>query len=280
MPLEVVDARTEEGPSRVLRSRTLWEGPDFAKHVAAVRRVVEEVREEGDVALARYSKLVYGAPLTPDQIRVTVEERDAAAALIDPKVMTALEGAAERIRTYHDTQMPADWSMDREGAVVGQVFRAVRRVGLHAPAGGYPLPSSFLMTVIPARSAGVDEIAVCCPAGPDGDPAVMMAAAKVAGVEELYRIGGAHAIAALAIGTETVRACDKVCGPGRSVHSAREARGARDGRHRRVLRAVGSRGRRRRRRAPRLRSRRALEGGRARTGLRCDIDHDVGGVPG
>ncbi len=214
MPLEVVDARTEEGPSRVLRSRTLWEGPDFSKHVAAVRRVVEDVREEGDEALVRYSKMVYGAGLSRDGLRVTPEERDRAAARIDAKVIAALEGAAERIRDYHDTQKPADWSMDREGALVGQVFRPIRRVGLHAPAGGYPLPSSFLMTVIPAQSAGVEDIAVCCPAGPDGDAPVMMAAAKVAGVDELYRIGGAHAIAALAIGTDTVKPCDKVCGPG------------------------------------------------------------------
>jgi histidinol dehydrogenase len=213
MPLEVVDARTE-APSRILRSRTLWEGPDFGKHVAAVRRVVEDVREQGDEALVRYSKSVYGAALSPDRIRVTPDERDAGAAAIDPKVISALEGAAERIRDYHDTQKPGDWSMDREGATVGQVFRAVRRVGLHAPAGGYPLPSSFLMTVIPAQSAGVEEIAVCCPAGPEGDAPVMMAAAKVAGVDELYRIGGAHAIAALAIGTDTVKPCDKVCGPG------------------------------------------------------------------
>jgi histidinol dehydrogenase len=214
MPLEVVDARTEEGPGRVLRSRTLWEGPDFAKHVTAVRRVVDEVRDDGDEALVRYSKSVYGAVITPDEIRVSVEERDAAAARVDPKVLSALEGAAERIRLYHDNQMPGDWSMDRDGATVGQVFRPVRRVGLHAPAGGFPLPSSFLMTVIPAQSAGVGQIAVCCPAGPDGDPDVMFAAAKVAGVTELYRIGGAHAIAAMAVGTESVESVDKVCGPG------------------------------------------------------------------
>ncbi len=215
MPLEVIDVRTEGDALPSLRKRALWEGPEFAKHVAQVRRVVEEVREQGDEALCRYSKSVYGAELTPARIAVTVEERDAGAAKVDPKVIAALQGSAERIREYHDTQRPSDWSMERDGAVMGQVFRPIKRVGLHAPAGGYPLPSSFLMTVVPAQSAGCDEIAVCCPAGPDGEcPDVMLAAAQVAGVEELYRIGGAHAIAALAIGTQSVKACDKVAGPG------------------------------------------------------------------
>lgn len=214
MPLEVIDARNEDGPSRVLRSRSPWEGPEFSKHAAAVRRVVEEVREEGDAALVRYSKTVYGTDLTPDRIRVSEGDLDAAAGRVESRVVNALEGAAEHIRTYHDAQKPDDWSMDRDGAKIGQVFRPVRRIGVHAPAGGYPLPSSFLMTVVPAQAAGVEEIAVCCPAGPDGDPDVIFAAAKVAGIKEVYRIGGAHAVAAMAVGTQSVKAVDKVCGPG------------------------------------------------------------------
>ncbi len=216
MPLQVLDARTDEGTLQAMRGRSIWEGPDIAKHVAAVRRVVEDVASNGDEALCRYSKLVYGADLTPDRLRVYPADRDAATRRIDKKVLQALEGAAEHIRTYHDAQRPGDWSMEpRDGAVIGQVFRPIRRVGVHAPAGGYPLPSSFLMSVVPAQSAGVDEIAVCCPAGPEGEvPDVMLAAAAVAGIDELYRIGGAHAIAALAFGTDSVQACDKVCGPG------------------------------------------------------------------
>jgi histidinol dehydrogenase len=215
MPLEVVDARMEQGVPNAMRGRTLWEGPEFAKHVVAVRRVVDDVRERGDEALCDYSKQVYGAELGVDSLAVDVPERDVAAARVEAKVVDALERAVLNIRAFHDAQMPADWSIDRDGAVVGQVFRAVRRVGFHAPAGGYPLPSSLLMSVVPALVAGVDEIAVCCPADATGAPPdVMLAAAKVAGIEEIYRIGGAHAIAALAFGTETVKACDKVCGPG------------------------------------------------------------------
>jgi histidinol dehydrogenase len=215
MPLEVVDARTEEGVPKAMRGRTLWEGPEFTKHVTAVRRVVDDVRERGDEALCDYSRQVYGADIGVDQIIVGTAERDAAAARVDAKVLDALQRAVVNIRSFHEAQMPSDWTTDRDGAVVGQVFRAVHRVGFHAPAGGYPLPSSLLMSVVPALVAGVDEIAVCCPADASGAPPdVMLAAAKVAGVEEIYRIGGAHAIAALAFGTDSVRPCDKVCGPG------------------------------------------------------------------
>jgi histidinol dehydrogenase len=215
MPLEVLDARTEQGVPRAMRGRTLWEGPEFTKHVTAVRRVVEDVRERGDEALCDYSKQVYGADIGVDNIPVDTGERDAAAARVDAKIVDALERAVVNIRAFHEAQLPSDWKIDRDGAVVGQVFRPVKRVGFHAPAGGYPLPSSLLMSVVPALVAGVDEIAVCCPADASGAPPdVMLAAAKVAGVGEIYRVGGAHAIAALAFGTDSVRACDKVCGPG------------------------------------------------------------------
>ena len=215
MPLEVVDARAEAGIPEVFRKHRDWSRPELARDVATVRRVVEDVRERGDEALCHYSKLVYGAEITPDEIPVTIAERDKAADRVDRKVRDALEAAAANVRTFHEAQRPEDWSIDRDGAKVGQVFRAVRRVGVHAPAGGFPLPSSLLMTVVPALVAGVDEIAVCCPADASGQqPDVMLAAAQVCGVEEIYRLGGAHAIAALAFGTESVDPCDKVAGPG------------------------------------------------------------------
>src|SRR5205814_2578971 len=123
MPLEVVDARTEEGVPRAMRGRTLWEGPEFTKHVSAVRRVVEDVRQRGDEALCDYSKQVYGAELGFDDMIVDLDERDAAAARVDAKVLDALERAVMNIRAFHEAQMPADWTIDRDGAVVGQVFR-------------------------------------------------------------------------------------------------------------------------------------------------------------
>src|SRR4051794_28258324 len=112
MPLQVLDARTDEGSLQAIRGRSLWEGPDIAKHVAAVRKVVEDVTENGDEALVRYSKLVYGADISRSRLRVSVPDRNAGANRVDKKVLTALEGAAEHIRTYHDAQRPADWSME------------------------------------------------------------------------------------------------------------------------------------------------------------------------
>lgn len=215
MPLEVVDARAESGVPEVFRKHRDWSRPELARDIATVRHVVEDIRERGDEALIHYSKLVYGAELSPSTLPVTVAERDKAAGRVDRKVREALEAAAANIRQFHEAQKPQDWTLDRDGATVGQVFRPIRRVGIHAPAGGFPLPSSLLMTVVPAQVAGVDEIALCCPADTTGvPPDVMLAAAEVCEVEEIYRIGGAHAIAALAFGTDTIRLCDKVAGPG------------------------------------------------------------------
>src|SRR5919106_1303934 len=110
MPLEVVDARTERDVPKAMRGRTLWEGPEFTKHVAAVRRVVEDVRERGDEAVCDYSKQVYGAELGVDGLIVDVGERDAAAARVDAKVLDALERAVVNIRAFHEAQMPKDWT--------------------------------------------------------------------------------------------------------------------------------------------------------------------------
>ncbi len=217
MPLEVVDARSEFPD--VLRKRASWDSGEYAKEAAVVRRILEEVRERGDEALVDYTRKFDGADLTPAGIRVTVAERDEAADRISDQVVEALTGAAERIRLFHERQVPSDWVMDRDGARVGQVFRPIQRVGLYAPAGRTALPSTVLMTAVPARVAGVPELLLCTPCDRNGNPAgVVMAAARVAGIEEIYRIGGAQAIAAMAYGTDSIVACDKVCGPGR-VHT-------------------------------------------------------------
>ncbi len=215
MPLEVVDARTEFPD--VLRKRASWDSAQYTKEAATVRRILEDVREKGDAALIEYTRSFDGADLTPEGLRVPVEERDEAAATVDTHVTDALKAAADRIRTFHEAQLPSDWSIDREGARVGQVFRPIRRVGLYAPAGRFALPSTVLMTAVPARVAGVTELVLSTPPDSRGDPsAVVMAAAQVVGIEEIYRIGGAQAIAAMAYGTQTVDACDKICGPGRT----------------------------------------------------------------
>jgi histidinol dehydrogenase len=217
MPLEVVDARNELPD--VLHKRASWDSAEYTKEAAVVRRILEEVRERGDEALVDYTQKFDGCDLTPAGLRVPLDERDAAADQVDASIVEALKGAAERIRIFHDAQLPQDWSIERDGARVGQVFRPIQRVGLYAPAGRTALPSTVLMTAIPARVAGVTELVLCTPPDRQGNPsAVVMAAARVAGIEEIYRIGGAQAIAAMAYGTDHVGACDKVCGPGR-VHT-------------------------------------------------------------
>lgn len=217
MPLEVLDAR-EEFPD-VLHKRASWDSAEYTKEGAVVRRILEEVRSDGDAALIKYTRQFDGCELTPAGLQVTLDERDALAATVDRQVVDALEAAADRIRIFHEAQKPEDWMIDRDGAKVGQVFRAIQRVGLYAPAGRTALPSTVLMTAVPARVAGTPELILCTPPNRSGDPsAVVMAAAKVMGIEEIYRVGGAQAIAAMAYGTEAIRACDKVCGPGR-VHT-------------------------------------------------------------
>ena len=216
MPLEVVDARAEFPD--VLRKRASWDSAEYTKEAAVVRRILEEVRERGDEALVDYTQKFDGCDLTPDGLRVPVDERDALADQVDTQVVDALKGAAERIRVFHEAQRPEDWTIERDGARVGQVFRPIQRVGLYAPAGRTALPSTVLMTAVPARVAGVTELVLATPPDRNGNPsAVVMAAARVVGIEEIYRVGGAQAIAALAYGTDAITACDKVCGPGR-VH--------------------------------------------------------------
>ncbi|HVL80907.1 MAG TPA: histidinol dehydrogenase [Actinomycetota bacterium] len=216
MPLEVVDLRSDAAASEVLtRHHGGWDRPDLAKAAATVRRILGDVREDGDEAVLSYTASFDGVELDPDGLRVSVAERDEAASRIDERTMKALHAAADALREYHEAQRPQDWSLDRDGASVGQVFRPIRRVGLYAPGGRGAYPSTVLHTAVPATVAGVPEIVLCTPPDPSGSPAdVILAAAQVAGITEIYRIGGAQAVGALAYGTATVRAVDKICGPG------------------------------------------------------------------
>ena len=152
------------------------------------------------------------APITLD-LEVSVADLDAAADRVDPRVLEAFTHAADRIRSFHEASKPRDW-MDFS-AGYGSISRACESVGVYVPGGSVPLPSTVLMTAIPARVAGVNEIVLCSPANRNGipDPTVL-AAARIAGVDRVFTIGGAQAVAAMAYGTETVPSVDMVCGPG------------------------------------------------------------------
>ena len=185
---------------------------------AAVMEVVAAVRKEGDAALLRYTEKFDKVKLTPDRLRVAPGEIEAAYAQVEPEFLAALRKAAANIRAFHEKQKRSSWmDVAPDGTMLGMVIRPLRRVGLYVPGGKAAYPSSVLMNAIPAKVAGVPEIAMVTPPATGGqegiNPYILVAAAE-AGVTEIYRVGGAQAIAALAYGTESIAAVDKICGPG------------------------------------------------------------------
>jgi histidinol dehydrogenase len=184
---------------------------------AAVDEIVAAVRERGDTAVLDCAARFDGTQaVTVADLAIDDAELEAAARALDQPTRQALAYAAERIERYHAACLPKSWRMtDEHGSVLGQEVRPLDRVGVYIPGGRAAYPSTVLMTVVPARVAGVREIVLVTPPGRDGrvDPGVL-AAARVAGVTEAWRIGGAQAVAALAYGTATIRRVDKIVGPG------------------------------------------------------------------
>ncbi|GFR38454.1 histidinol dehydrogenase [Insulibacter thermoxylanivorax] len=183
-----------------------------------VRRIIGDVAANGDEALLRYTAEHDKMTLTAAELRVTEEELQEAYRSVDESVLQAIRLAAANIRAYHEKQKRNSWmDLQEDGTILGQIVRPLKRVGLYVPGGTAAYPSSVLMNAIPAQVAGVKEIVIVTPpatAGAAGiNPYILVAAAE-AGVTEIYRVGGAQAIAALAYGTETIRAVDKICGPG------------------------------------------------------------------
>lgn len=178
-----------------------------------VDRILKEVRTEGDAAVRRYTTAFDGA--CPDVLEVPFEAWAAAAESIDPDLLESLEIAAERIRLFHEKQVRTSWIDFSEGGALGQLIRPLDRIGIYTPGGTALYPSTLLMTAVPARVAGVSEIVVCSPPGRDGRVSpVILAAAAVAGVDRVFQVGGAQAIAAMAFGTESIPHVDKIYGPG------------------------------------------------------------------
>jgi histidinol dehydrogenase len=180
----------------------------------AAERIVRDVRERGDVALRHWSEQIDGAQL--DALEVPREQIVHAAETIAPNVLDALQLAAAQIKQFHEKQARNSWvDFSVEGAL-GQLVVPLRRVGLYAPGGSAPLPSSLLMAAIPARVAGVEELIVCSPPqrATGAVAEIVLAAAHIAGVDRVFALGGAQAIAAMAYGTESVPQVDKIAGPG------------------------------------------------------------------
>jgi histidinol dehydrogenase len=181
----------------------------------AVADIIADVRARGDAAVIDYTARFDRMGLTADRLRISAAEIDAAVGSVSADLAAALDLAATRIEAFHNAQMPRDMRMtDAAGVTMGMRWNALDAVGLYVPGGKAAYPSSVLMNAIPARAAGVARIAMCVPT-PDGmlNPLVL-AAARRAGVSEVYRIGGAQAVAALAFGTASVAPVDRIVGPG------------------------------------------------------------------
>lgn len=181
----------------------------------SVREILAGVRTRGDQALLEYTFRYDGVQLQASEIEVSQEERAAAHREIEREALDSLRTAAQRIRDFHQRQQLDSWMMPlKEGGWAGQLVRPLSRVGVYVPGGKAAYPSSVLMNAIPARVAGVEEIHLCSPTPSGKVNTAVLVAADLAGVDRIYRIGGAQAIGALAFGTESISPVDKIVGPG------------------------------------------------------------------
>jgi histidinol dehydrogenase len=211
--MRIVAASNVKAVNRLLASNT---GAD-RRTTSTVAKIVSEVRARGDAALLAYARRFDDLK---EDLEVSRDEIEELAVRVPPKVRAAIAAAAKNIERVARRQRPRGWTVrTAPGVTVEQRVTPLDRVGCYVPAGRYPLPSSLLMTAIPARAAGVREIIVACPR----PSAVVMAAARAAGVTRLFRMGGAQAIAAMAYGTRTIPRVDKIVGPGNQYVAAAKA---------------------------------------------------------
>ncbi len=188
----------------------------MGSYETAVREILADVRANGDTALFSYTKKFDGFDLNKENIRVKAEEIEAAYSQIDPGLLTVIRKALVNIRAFHEKQKQDSWfTTTQQGTFLGQKVTPMRRAGVYVPGGKAVYPSSVLMNIVPAKVAGVDEVVMTTPCNAEGklNPAVLVAAHE-AGVDKIYRVGGAQAIAALAFGTESIPKADKIVGPG------------------------------------------------------------------
>jgi len=203
--MRIVSGRAAAGVVKKLASR----GAELNRLEPRVRRIVDDVRRDGDRALRRYA-LRWDGLASKQPLRVPEAEMASAWKALAPELRKSLRQAAQNIRRFCEWQKPRTWTRTRGGISLGQLVRPLESVGCYVPGGRHPLVSTLLMTVIPAQVAGVKQIRVASP----NPPAEVLAAASMLGVLEFYRVGGAQAIAALAYGTESIPRVNKIVGPG------------------------------------------------------------------
>ncbi|MCD7715082.1 MAG: histidinol dehydrogenase [Lachnospiraceae bacterium] len=207
---------TEETRKDIL-SQLLKRSPDsYQGYEERVADILKNVKENGDAAAFGYTKQFDGVDVNASNVRVTDKEIEEAYSLIDEKLLSVIRKSAANIRSYHEKQRQYSWFDTTEnGTMLGQKVTAIGTVGVYVPGGSAPLSSSVLMNIVPAKVAGVGRIIMATPPAKDGKvPASTLVAAREAGADEIYKIGGAQAIAALAYGTESIPKVDKIVGPG------------------------------------------------------------------
>lgn len=212
--IRILRADGDEGTA-FLKELAVRRAAVSAEAEEVVRPILAGVREKGDTALLEYAKRFDGATLTPGTLQVTPDEVTQAFDYLQPEAIEALRLAAARIEHFHRRQLPHSWFLTEEGAVLGQLCRPLDAVGIYIPGGKAAYPSTVLMSGVPAAVAGVERRVLCTPVTADltVHPAVLVAA-SLAGIAEIYKVGGAQAIAALAYGTDSVPRVDKIVGPG------------------------------------------------------------------
>ena len=188
----------------------------YGSYAGTVQSIIDDVKEHGDQAVFSYTEKFDGAHITADTIRVTDEEIEEAMAQVEPELLEVMKKSMKNIRAYHEKQRRQSWfDSQPDGTILGQKITALESVGVYVPGGKAAYPSSVLMNIIPAEVAGVKRIVMVTPPGKDGkvNP-VTLTAAHLAGASEVYKAGGAQAVAALAFGTESIPRVNKIVGPG------------------------------------------------------------------
>ena len=205
--ISVIDSKDKEKIKEIKKRAS----GNFDLVLNLVLPIINDVKTKGDKALIDYTKKFDKVSLK--SIKVSKEEIKAAYNKVDKKTVNAIKKAAKNIERYAKLQLPKEWSKEVEkGVTVGQIVRPLDRVGCYVPCGSFPLPSTVLMTAVPAKVAGVKEIVICTPPGRNNES--ILVAADIVGVKEIYKVGGAQAISAMAYGTESIAKVDKIVGPG------------------------------------------------------------------
>lgn len=207
---------TKESTKDILESLLKRSPNNYGKFESTVAEILAKVKSEGDAALFAYTKEFDKAEVNKENIRVTEVEIQEAYDKIDPALLEVIRKALVNIRKYHEKQIQNSWfTSETNGTMLGQKVTPLNRVGVYVPGGKAVYPSSVLMNIVPAKVAGVPNIVMTTPPGKDGKIcASTLVAAKEAGADEIYKVGGAQAIGALAFGTESIPKVDKIVGPG------------------------------------------------------------------